>query len=107
MRSPSLNFSRCFLRSLWYPFFFLIGLDLGWPLTEVDRFTRPHAEVVDLDSFSEIKQVEISADIKSMQPPTRPDENGFLKWSLELEPRSKTVIEAAYWTRRRKEVVTT
>ncbi len=63
-------------------------------------------EVIERIPVSEIKQVEISADIKSMQPPTRPDENGFLKWTLELGPRSKTVIEAAYWTRRRKEVVT-
>ena len=64
-------------------------------------------EVIERIPVSEIKQVEISADIKSMQPPTRPDQNGFLRWTLELAPRSKTVVEAAYWTRRRKEVVTT
>ena len=62
-------------------------------------------EVVERIPVSEIKQVEISPDLQSTQPPTRPDENGFLRWTLELGPRSKTLIETAYWTRRRKEVV--
>lgn len=62
-------------------------------------------EVVERVPISEIKQVEVSVDIKSMQPPTRPDEHGFLRWTLELGPRSKTVVEAGYWMRRRKEVV--
>ncbi|MBN9420512.1 MAG: mucoidy inhibitor MuiA family protein [Candidatus Eremiobacteraeota bacterium] len=69
-------------------------------LTLSNLSSRTHAvEVVERLPVSEIKQVEIVAE-------SEPDENGFLRWNVELGPRSKTVIQAAYWTRRRKEVVT-
>ncbi|MFN8613238.1 MAG: DUF4139 domain-containing protein [Vulcanimicrobiota bacterium] len=61
-------------------------------------------EVVERIPVSELKQVEVSPDLPAVQPPACPDKNGFLHWTLELGPRSKMVVESAYWTRRRKEV---
>ncbi len=57
-------------------------------------------EVLERIPVSEIKQVQVhlEGDLKA-------DENGFLRWSLELGPRSKQVVELAFWMRRRKNVV--
>jgi len=63
-------------------------------------------EVFERIPVSEIRQVEICPDLKAIEPAVAPDENGFLRWELEFPPRSMQVVEAAYWMRRRKEVVT-
>lgn len=57
-------------------------------------------EVLERIPVSEIKQVQVhlEGDLKA-------DENGFLRWNLELGPRSKRVVELAFWMRRRKNVV--
>jgi len=65
-----------------------------------------NVEVFERIPVSEIRQVEICPDLKSIEPAVSPDENGFLRWELELSPRSLKVMEAAYWMRRHKEVVT-
>lgn len=62
-------------------------------------------QVVERIPISEIKQVEIQPDPKSIAPAVQPDAEGLLRWTVELAPRSRQSLQSAYWMRKRREVV--
>lgn len=62
-------------------------------------------EVVERIPVSEVKQVEIALDGKQTTDGVKADENGFVRWKVELGPRERKTLKLVYQLKRRKEVV--
>lgn len=63
-------------------------------------------EVVERIPVSEIRQVEVQPDLRSILPAVQPDGDGLVRWTVELGPRARQSVQSAYWLRKRREVVT-
>lgn len=54
---------------------------------------------------SEIEKVEVVFDEKKTIPRAKPDDDGFVRWSVELAPHTHTTLALRYVVRRHKDVV--
>ncbi len=68
--------------------------------------TRPRTiAVTERVPVSEIEKVEITFDEKKTTPRARPDDDGFVRWNVELAARGRATLEMRYVIRRHKDVV--
>ncbi len=73
-------------------------------LSNLDTSARK-IEVTERVPVSEIEKVEISFDEKKTSPKAKPDEDGFVKWTVDLPARGRASLELRYVVKRHKDVV--
>jgi hypothetical protein len=54
---------------------------------------------------SELEKVVVTRDDEATSPQERPDERGFVRWDVTLDPRARRTIRLAYEVKRHKDVV--
>jgi hypothetical protein len=73
-------------------------------LSNLDTTARK-IEVTERVPVSEIEKVEITFDEKKTTPKAKPDEDGFVKWTVDLPARGRASLELRYVVKRHKDVV--
>jgi len=72
-------------------------------LSNLDTRARK-LEVTERIPVSEIEKVEVSFDAGKTKPSAKPDEDGFLRWMVDLAPRGRTTLELRYVIKRHRDV---
>jgi hypothetical protein len=72
-------------------------------LSNLDTHARK-IEVTERVPVSEIEKVEVNFDEKKTSPRATPNEDGFVKWTVDLAARGRTTLELRYVIRRHKDV---
>lgn len=72
-------------------------------LSNLDTSPRK-IEVTERVPVSEIEKVEVHFDEKKTSPRATPNEDGFVKWTVDLAARGRTTLELRYVIRRHKDV---
>ncbi len=72
-------------------------------LSNLDTSARK-IEVTERVPVSEVEKVEVTFDEKKTSPRASPNEDGFVKWTVDLAARSHATLELRYVIRRHKDV---